>query len=171
MMFRFVVSAAIAALLAVPVTIAAGQQDAPKPPAAGPTTSVTDQVDLSLTVYNSDLALIRDVRQLTLPSGPVTLKFADVAAAINPATVLFRSLTEPSALTVLEQNYEYDLLEPEKLLRKYVGRDITIVRDRRAGGARGRGNQGPPARLQQRPGVEDRQRDRDRPPRGPIPLP
>jgi len=63
------------------------------------------------------------------------LKFADVTAAINPATVRFRSLTEPVALTVLEQNYEYDLLEPEKLLRKYVGREITIVRDRQEGGA------------------------------------
>jgi hypothetical protein len=135
---RLIPAAALAALVALPVTIAARQpdrqQDVPKPPGAGPTTTVADQVDLSLTVYNSDLALIRDVRQLTLPTGPVTLKFADVAAAINPATVLFRSLTEPSALSVLEQNYEYDLLDPEKLLRKYVGRDITIVRERQEGG-------------------------------------
>ena len=135
---RLISAAALAALVAVPATLSARQpgrqQDAPKPPAAGPTTTVTDQVDLSLTVYNADLALIRDVRQLTLPTGPVILKFADVAAAINPATVLFRSLTEPSALSVLEQNYEYDLLDPEKLLRKYVGRDITIVRERQEDG-------------------------------------
>ncbi len=135
---RLIVAAALAALVAIPATVFARQpgrpQDAPKPPAAGPTTTVADQVDLSLTVYNSDLALIRDVRQLTLPTGPVILKFADVAAAINPATVLFRSLTEPSALSVLEQNYEYDLLDPEKLLRKFVGRDITIVRERQEGG-------------------------------------
>ena len=58
----------------------------------------------------------------------------DVAATVNPATVHFRSLTEPARLGVLEQNYEYDLLEPEKLLRKYVGRDVTLVRTRQEGG-------------------------------------
>jgi hypothetical protein len=47
---------------------------------------------------------------------------------VNPATVHFRSLSEPSRVAVLEQNYEYDLLEPEKLLHKYVGRDVTLVR-------------------------------------------
>ena len=52
----------------------------------------------------------------------------DIAATVNPATVHFRSLTEPSRVSVLEQNYEYDLLEPEKLLRKYVGRDVILVR-------------------------------------------
>ena len=57
-----------------------------------------------------------------------------MAARVNPATVHFRSLTEPAALAVLEQNYEYDLLDPEKLLRKYVGREITLVRDRQEGG-------------------------------------
>jgi hypothetical protein len=108
-------------------------QETAKPSAPGATT-VADQVELSLTVYNSDLALVRDVRQITLPQGASTLRFADVAAAINPATVHFRSLTEPSALTVLEQNYEYDLLDPDRLLRKYVGRDITIIRDRQDGG-------------------------------------
>ena len=54
----------------------------------------------------------------------------DIAATVNPATVHFRSLSEPSRLGVLEQNYEYDLLEPDKLLRKYVGRDVTLVRTR-----------------------------------------
>ncbi|HEY7441525.1 MAG TPA: hypothetical protein VH701_03820, partial [Vicinamibacterales bacterium] len=55
-------------------------------------------------------------------------RFMDIAATVNPATVHFRSLTEPSRVEVLEQNYEYDLLEPDKLLRKYVGRDVTLVR-------------------------------------------
>jgi len=58
----------------------------------------------------------------------------DIAATVNPATVHFRSLTEPSRVSVLEQNYEYDLLEPDKLLRKYVGRDVTLVRTRQDGG-------------------------------------
>jgi hypothetical protein len=58
----------------------------------------------------------------------------DIAATVNPATVHFRSLTEPARVSVLEQNYEYDLLEPEKLLRKYVGRDVTLVRTRQDAG-------------------------------------
>ncbi len=85
-----------------------------------------DQADLAVTVYNSSLALIRDIREFTLPSGESDLHFVDIAATVNPATVHFRSLTEPSKVSVLEQNYEYDLLEPEKLLRKYVGREVTL---------------------------------------------
>jgi hypothetical protein len=96
--------------------------------------SLDDQVDLGITVYNSDIALVRDVRQLQLPRGSFDLKFMDIAATVNPATVHFRSLTEPSRVNVLEQNYEYDLLEPDKLLRKYVGRDVTLVRMREADG-------------------------------------
>ncbi|HKE83125.1 MAG TPA: hypothetical protein VKB50_05195 [Vicinamibacterales bacterium] len=99
------------------------------PPAAGQDTStLDDQTELSLTVYNSDLALVRDVRSIQVPRGTFDLHFMDIAATVNPATVHFRSLTEPSRMNVLEQNYEYDLLEPEKLLRKYVGRDVTLVR-------------------------------------------
>jgi hypothetical protein len=97
-------------------------------------TTLSDQADLSVTVYNSDIALVRDVRNLRLPGGTFDLQFMDIAATVNPATVHFRSLTEPSALGVLEQNYEYDLLEPDKLLRKYVGRDVTLVRIRQEGG-------------------------------------
>jgi hypothetical protein len=96
--------------------------------------TLDDQVDLGVTVYNSDIALVRDVRDLQLPSGSFDLKFMDIAATVNPATVHFRSLTEPSRVNVLEQNYEYDLLDPDKLLRKYVGRDVTLVRWRTDGG-------------------------------------
>jgi hypothetical protein len=91
-------------------------------------TTLDDQVELAVTVYNSDIALVRDVRRLRLARGTSDLRFMDIAATVNPATVHFRSLTEPSSLGVLEQNYEYDLLEPDKLLRKYVGRDVTLVR-------------------------------------------
>jgi hypothetical protein len=94
------------------------------------TSTLDDQTDLALTVYNADLALVRDVRNVRLPTGSFDLQFMDIAATVNPATVHFRSLTEPARLDVLEQNYEYDLLEPDKLLRKYVGRDVTLVRTR-----------------------------------------
>jgi len=94
------------------------------------TTTLDDQTELSVTVYNSNIALVRDVRRLRLTRGTSDLHFMDIAATVNPATVHFRSLTEPSSVSVLEQNYEYDLLEPDKLLRKYVGRDVTLVRTR-----------------------------------------
>jgi hypothetical protein len=97
-------------------------------------TTIDDQVDLAVTVYNSDIALVRDVRDLRLPRGIAELRFMDIAATVNPATVHFRSTTEPSQLDVLEQNYEYDLLEPDKLLRKYIGRDVTLVRMRQQNG-------------------------------------
>jgi len=97
-------------------------------------TTLDDQVDLALTVYNSNIALVRDVRQLNLPEGVFDIRFMDIAASVNPATVHFRSLTEPERLGVLEQNYEYDLLDPQKLLQKYVGREVTLVRARQENG-------------------------------------
>ena len=92
------------------------------------TTTLGDQTDLALTVYNSNLSLVRDVRELTLPSGESQLKFMDIAASINPSTVHFRSLSDPGKLEVLEQNYEFDLLEPAKLLHKYLGKEVTMMR-------------------------------------------
>jgi hypothetical protein len=134
---RFTGAAAMSLALLVPI---AGGRDAartasprPQPPSATssqPQTTLADQVDLALTVYNSNLALVRDVRQVSLPPATFDLRFMDVASTINPATVHLRSLTEPAALNVLEQNYEYDLLEPDKILRKYVGRTVKLVRDR-----------------------------------------
>jgi hypothetical protein len=124
---------ALVCLLLVPVF-----SGSPKPviaAAAQRATTLDDQVDLAVTVYNSEIALVRDVRNLDLPPGTSDLSFIDIAATVNPATVHFRSLTEPSRVTVLEQNYEYDLLEPDKLLRKYVGRDVTLVRARQVNGS------------------------------------
>lgn len=103
--------------------------------AAQGASTLDDQVDLAITVYNSDIALVRDVRNIDLPRGTFDLSFMDIAATVNPATVHFRSLTEPARVSVLEQNYEYDLLEPDKLLRKYVGRDVTLVRIRQVDGS------------------------------------
>ena len=98
------------------------------------TTTLDDQSELAITVYNSNIALVRDVRTLQLTRGIGSLRFMDIAATVNPATVHFRSLTEPSRVSVLEQNYECDLLEPDKLLRKYVGREVTLIRNRQDGG-------------------------------------
>ena len=107
---------------------------APQAPGGTETTTLADQSDLAITVYNSNLSLVRDVRQLTLPAGQSLLRFMDIAASINPATVHFRSLTEPAKLSVVEQNYEYDLLDPNKLLQKFVGHEVTLVRPKMASG-------------------------------------
>src|SRR5216684_6205242 len=107
---------------------AAQQKDAARSNAGDQSTNLNDQADLNVTVYNSNIALIRDVRNLMLPSGAFRLKFMDIAATVNPATVHFRSLNDPEKLGVIEQNYEYDLLEPAKLLHKYVGKEVTLIR-------------------------------------------
>jgi hypothetical protein len=129
------------------VPVLAGMAWAPVHPAASPvrhaatasadgqrSSTLDDQTDLAVTVYNSDIALVRDVRNVVLPAGTFDLRFMDIAATVNPATVHFRSLTEPARLGVLEQNYEYDLLDPDRLLHKYVGRDVTLVRRRTENG-------------------------------------
>jgi hypothetical protein len=104
------------------------EKEAPPDSGGGTATTLNDQTDLSVTVYNSNIALVRDVRNLTVPNGLFRLKLMDIAATVNPATVHFRSLNEPDKLSVIEQNYEYDLLEPAKLLHKYVGKEVTLTR-------------------------------------------
>jgi hypothetical protein len=129
MSLRYLGGAAAVALslVVVPWSLASSNPVAAEAQAPG-TTTLDDQVELAVTVYNSDIALVRDVRRVRLARGTADLHFMDIAATVNPATVHFRSLTEPSRVGVLEQNYEYDLLEPDKLLRKYVGRTVTLVR-------------------------------------------
>ena len=91
------------------------------------TTTAGDRQSVNITVYNSNLGLVRETRRLTLPSGRIALRFADVTAQIRPETVHLSSLTAPASLRILEQNYQYDLLNPAKLLDKFVGREITLV--------------------------------------------
>lgn len=76
---------------------------------------------VELTVYNQDLALVKDRRMMELPIGMGELRFTDVAALIDPTSVWFRSLTEPK-VRVLEQNYEYDVISDTKLLQNIWGK-------------------------------------------------
>jgi hypothetical protein len=92
-------------------------------------TSLTDQEEVSVTVYNSNLGLVKDVRKISLPGGLMGLRFGEVAAQIMPQTVHMKSLTDPARFQILEQNYEYDLLTPQKLLEKFTGKEITILKD------------------------------------------
>lgn len=89
-------------------------------------TGLDDQVGMALTVYNVNLGLVKDVRELSLDKGIGNLRFMDVAAGIIPASVSIRSLIDANSLGILEQNYEYDLLNPEKLLDKYVGKKVKL---------------------------------------------
>ena len=86
-----------------------------------------DQVSVEVTVYNNNLGLIKDTRKLALPRGEGELRFMDVASHIMPVTVHAKSLNRPEDFTVIEQNYEYDLINAEKLLDKYVGKKIKII--------------------------------------------
>jgi hypothetical protein len=115
---------AFAALLTLPLARSEARRVEEKP---DQTTTEQDRTEVSVTVYNSNLALVRDVRQIHLEPGVWPLRFEDVAASIMPSTVDLRSLSEPSKLSVVEQNYEYDLLDPQKLLEKYVGRELTVL--------------------------------------------
>jgi len=92
------------------------------------TSTDQDQKELAVTVYNSNIALVRDVRRVRLPEGAIDLRYMNIAAQVNPATVHIVSLTAPKELNILEQDYEYDLLSPQKLLQKYVGKELTLIR-------------------------------------------
>ncbi len=92
------------------------------------TSTLADQREVAVTIYNENLALVRDQRQVNLPQGPVDLALREVSARIRPETALLRSLTHPGGLMILEQNFDFDLLTPRKLLEKYVGKDVRVVR-------------------------------------------
>ncbi len=81
----------------------------------------------ALTVYNQDLALVKEVRKIELEKGANLVKFSDVASSIDPTSVHFKSLTDPDGVAILEQNYEYDLSSPMKILEKYLDRNVSIL--------------------------------------------
>ena len=90
--------------------------------------TLDDQKDVAVTIYNSDLALVKDQRKLRLKAGLNNLAIRDVSGQMRPETALLRSLSQAGSLTLLEQNFNFDLLTPAKLLEKYVGKTITIVK-------------------------------------------
>jgi hypothetical protein len=95
--------------------------------AAPLTSTLKDQQDVAITIYNSNVGLVKDTRLIDFKPGIHELKFMDVAAKIDPTTVHIKSLINGSSLNVLEQNYEYDLLSPQKLLEKFVGQNIQLA--------------------------------------------
>lgn len=96
--------------------------------------TLNDQQGVAITIYNDNLALIKDQRKLHLKTGMSTLAFRDVSARMRPETALLRSLTAPGSLTVQEQNFDFDLLTPQSLLSKYVGQNVQVIKTNPATG-------------------------------------
>lgn len=105
----------IAALVAVAVGAAWGEG------------TVSGPKSVQLTVYNGGFALVKDHRTITLGKGTSAIEVADVAARIDPTSILFKSLTDPDSVAILEQNYQYDLINPDNILSKSIGQRITLT--------------------------------------------
>ena len=133
------VCVAIATLLfAMP---AAAQQ--PATPAASAAASLPaerrstldDQQSVAVTIYNEDLALVKEARRVVLDPGRNRLALRDVSARMRPETAQLRSLSNPGGFDLLEQNFDFDLLTPAKLLEKYTGRTVRVIRTHPTTGA------------------------------------
>lgn len=112
--------------LAAGLAVALGHASAAPP---GETVSTaSDQHSVAVTIYNDDLALVKDARKVTLVKGANQLAWREVSARMRPETAQLRNLTAPADFRLLEQNFDFDLLTPQKLLEKYVGRDVSVIR-------------------------------------------
>jgi hypothetical protein len=102
---------------------------AQKPPAiAERRSTLDDQQSVAVTIYNEDLALVKEVRNVALDAGVNRIALRDVSARMRPETALLRSLSHPGSLELLEQNFDFDLLTPAKLMEKYVGQSVRVAR-------------------------------------------
>ena len=122
---------AVAALvLALQAAAAVAQPPASATPAEQRST-LADQQSVAVTIYNQDLALVKDTRNVTLAAGGARLALRDVSARMRPETAQLRSLSHPGSFSLFEQNFDFDLLTPGKLLEKYVGRNVRVVKTTR----------------------------------------
>lgn len=94
-----------------------------------------EQKSIAVTIYNENLALVKDSRDVELSQNTNQLAWREVSALIHPETALLRNQTSQSDFHVLEQNFDFDLLTPQKLLEKHVGKEVTVVRTNPATGA------------------------------------
>lgn len=102
--------------------------------AAEKITTSQDQKSIAVTIYNENLALIKDSRNVELSENANQLAWREVSALIRPETALLRNQTSQSNFHILEQNFDFDLLTPQKLLEKHVGKEISVVRTNLATG-------------------------------------
>lgn len=91
-------------------------------------TTLADQKAVAVTIYNNNLALIKESRRVRLARDFNKLAWRGVSAQMRPETAQLRNLTLPSGFRLLEQNFDFDLLTPEKLLEKYLGKEVLVIR-------------------------------------------
>ncbi|WP_374355224.1 DUF4139 domain-containing protein [Chitinimonas sp.] len=97
------------------------------------TSTAADRSATAITVYNDNLALIKEKRRVELARGLNRLSLREVAGKLQPETALLRAVSGPS-FGLIEQNFDFDLLSPQKMLEKYVGRDVSVIRQNPANG-------------------------------------
>lgn len=81
---------------------------------------------VGLTIYNNNFAVVKERREMVFDAGVNTVKFTDVASAIDPTSVNFKCLSAPGAVSILEQNYEYDLVNTASLLKRYIDKSVMV---------------------------------------------
>lgn len=121
-------------VLAVLVEACHGHAASPERPFQPRESTAAERVAVSVTIYNGDFGVLREVRRVNLGLGKVALALRGVPEQIEPESVRIRSLTAADALTLQEQNFRYDRLTPNKLLERYVGRRVMLHRDDEAPG-------------------------------------
>lgn len=121
-----------ATVAASALVVATAGQAAPKDEILS---GAADQSGVAVTIYNDNLALVKDARRVKLNRDLNQLAWREVSAQMRPETAQLRNTTQPGGFRLLEQNFDFDLLTPQKLLDKYVGRDITVVKVNPATGA------------------------------------
>jgi hypothetical protein len=90
--------------------------------------TIQDQSEVAVTIYNDQLALVKDLRTIRLDNGFNKLAFREVSAQMQPETALLISLDYADGFHLIEQNFDFDLLTPQKLLEKYVGKKVRVVK-------------------------------------------
>ena len=114
--------------LALACGAAKAQTSTSSPETAERRSTLSDQQSVAVTIYNQDLALVEDARRVQIDQGMNRLALRDVSALIRPETALLRSLSHPGSFSLLEQNFDFDLLTSTKLLEKYVGRQVRVIK-------------------------------------------
>jgi hypothetical protein len=90
--------------------------------------SASERTSVDLTIYNQNFALVREERSIDLGDGLNRIIIPDIPATIDGTSLHFSSLTDPPAVKVLEQNYQFDLVHQAKLLEKYIGKEVEFLR-------------------------------------------
>jgi hypothetical protein len=91
-----------------------------------PVSGKSAESSVAVTIYNQDLGLVKDVRELEFQKGKSVIKFTDVAAQIDPTSVHFKPVDVADKVAILEQNYQYDLVSSSKILEKYIDKEIEL---------------------------------------------